>query len=249
MKLQGKKALVTGASKGIGLSVALGFAKEGADVFLTAKEDQKGLDEALEQTRALGVKAQGGLYDAASLEEVRRLMDNIASTFGTLDILVNNAGIIRPTPFLEISPEQFERTLRIHLYGTFYHMQEAIRRFMMPKKSGKVINLAAPAALMGFLGVADYATAKGGIVALTKNAAKELVPFNIQVNAVVPVAETRMTEALSGYYAKRFGIEEGKKLDALPETGKLVGTFVYFASSDSDYVTGQVLAADGGMFC
>jgi len=73
-------------------------------------------------------------YDAASLEEVRRLMDNIASTFGTLDILVNNAGIIRPTPFLEISPEQFERTLRIHLYGTFYHMQEAIRRFMMPKK-------------------------------------------------------------------------------------------------------------------
>jgi len=102
---------------------------------------------------------------------------------------------------------------------------------------------------MGFLGVADYATAKGGIVALTKNAAKELVPFNIQVNAVVPIAETRMTEVLSGYYAKRFGIEEGKKLDALPETGKLVGTFVYFASSDSDYVTGQVLAADGGMFC
>ena len=249
MKLQGKKALVTGASKGIGRSVALGFAKEGADVFLTAKEDEKGLSEAVELARAFGIKAQGGLYDAASLEEVRRLMDDVASAFGTLDILVNNAGIIKPTPFWEISPEQFERTLRIHLFGTFYHTQEALRRFMMPKKSGKIINLAAPAALRGFYGVADYATAKGGIVALTKNAAKELVPFNIQVNAVAPVAETRMTEALSGYYTAQLGAEEGKTLQGLPGTDKLVGTFLYFASPDSDCVTGQVLAADWGMLC
>ncbi|MBW6504726.1 SDR family oxidoreductase [bacterium] len=168
---------------------------------------------------------------------------------GTLDILVNNAGTIRPTPFWEISPEQFEQTIRTHLFGTFYHMQEALKRFMMPRKFGKIINLAAPAALRGSFGVADYASAKGGIIALTRNAAKELVSFNIQVNAVVPVAETRMTVALSGYYAKQFGMEEGRRLEGLPGTDRLVGTFVYFAGADSDYVTGQVLAADGGMLC
>lgn len=249
MRLKGKRALVTGASKGIGRSVALGFAKEGAAVFLTAKEDAKGLDEALGQARALGVKAEGGLYDVASLEEVLRLMKDIEGSFGTLDVLVNNAGVIKPTPLWEIGYEQFERTLRVHLFGTFYCMQEALRRFMMPKKSGKIINLAAPAALRGSFGVADYATAKGGIIALTKNAARELIPFRIQVNAVVPVAETRMTEALSDYYAAQFGMEEGKRLQGLSGTQDLVGTFVYFAGSDSDYVTGQVLAADGGMFC
>lgn len=249
MRLAGKKALITGASKGIGRSVALGFAREGADVFLTAKEDEAGLAEALKEARAFGVKAEGGLYDAASLEKVRSLMDDIGSSMGTLDILVNNAGTIRPTPFWEISPEQFEQTIRTHLFGTFYHMQEALKRFMMPRKCGKIINLAAPAALRGSFGVADYASAKGGIIALTRNAAKELVSFNIQVNAVVPVAETRMTKALSGYYAKQFGLEEGRRLEGLPETDRLVGTFVYFAGADSDYVTGQLLAADGGMLC
>ena len=249
MRLAGKKALITGASKGIGRSVALGFAREGGEGFLTDRANKARLGEGVKEARALGVKAEGGLYDAASLEEVRRLMDDIQSTMGTLDILVNNAGIISPTPFLEISPEQFDRTVRTHLFGTFYHMQEALRRFMVPRKCGKIINLAAPAALRGSFGVADYASAKGGIIALTKNVAKEFALFNIQVNAVVPVAETRMTEALSGYYAKQFGIEEGKRLEGLPETDRLVGTFVYFAGADSDYVTGQVLAADGGMLC
>ena len=248
MRLSGRKALVTGASKGIGRSVALGYAREGADVFLTAREDQAGLAATLKAARDLGVKAEGGLYDAASLDAVRRLMDEIHNTMGRLDVLVNNAGIIRPTPFLEISPEQFERTVRTHLFGTFYHTQEALRRFMVPAKSGKIINLAAPAALRGSHGVVDYASAKGGIIAFTKNVAKEFAPLNIQVNAVVPVAKTRMTEALSLYYAREFGAEEGKRLEALPGTDRLVGIFVYLACGDSDYVTGEVVAADGGMF-
>ncbi len=248
MRLSGRKALVTGASKGIGRSVALGYAREGADVFLTAREDREGLAKTIEEARAYGVKAEGGLYDATSLEEIRRLMDDIQSLMGGLDILVNNAGIIRPTPFMEISPEQFERTIRTHLFGTFYHTQEALRRFMVPAKSGKIINLAAPAAFQGFYGVVDYASAKGGIVAFTKNVAKEVAPLNIQVNAVVPVAKTRMTEVLAVYYAREFGAEAGKRLEALPDTDRLVGIFVYFACADSDYVTGQVVAADGGMY-
>jgi len=249
MKLSGKKALITGASKGIGKSVALGFAKEGSDLFLTAKQDAEGLAQTIKQARDLGVKADGGLYDAASLEDVRRLMDDIQKTMGGLDILVNNAGIIRPTPFMEITPEQFERTVRTHLFGTFYHTQEALRRFMIPAKRGKIINLAAPAALRGSYGVVDYVSAKGGIIAFTKNVAKEMIPLNIQVNAIVPVAKTRMTDALSVYYAEQFGKEAGKQLEDIPETDRLIGIFVFFASADSDYITGQVVAADGGMLC
>lgn len=249
MRLAGRTALITGASKGIGRALALGFAREGADLFLTAKEDQHGLADTLKSVLACGIKADGGLYDVVSLQDVRRLMEDIQNRMGKLDILVNNAGIIRPTPFLEISPEQFERTVRTHLFGTFYHTQEALRRFMVPAKSGKVINLAAPAALRGSFGVVDYASAKGGIIALTKNVAKEFAPLNIQVNAVVPVARTRMTDMLADYYAKHFGPEDGKRLEELSDTERLVGIFVYLASSDSDYVTGQIIAADGGMLC
>jgi 3-oxoacyl-[acyl-carrier protein] reductase len=248
MRLSGKKALITGASKGIGRAIALGYARQGADVFLTARQDKDGLAKTIEDARALGVKAEGGLYDAASLQDVHHLMNDIQRTMGCLDILVNNAGIINPTPFLEISPEQFEKTIRTHLFGTFYHTQEALRRFMVPAKSGKIINLSAPAAFQGLYGVVDYASAKGGIAAFTKNVAKEFAALNIQVNAVIPVAKTRMTDALVNYYTATLGAEAGKRLAELPDTERLIGIFIYFASADSDYVTGQVVAADGGMF-
>jgi len=139
--------------------------------------------------------------------------------------------------------------VRTHLFGTFYHTQEVLRRFMIPARSGKIINLSAPAALRGFFGVADYATAKGGIISLTKNVAKEMIPFNIQVNAVIPVGKTRMTDALAVFYADKFGAEAGRQLEDVPDTDRLIGIFVYLASADSDYVTGQVVAADGGMMC
>jgi 3-oxoacyl-[acyl-carrier protein] reductase len=246
MRLKNKKALITGASKGIGKSVALGFAKEGADIFITAQKDIDGLNETIEEAKKLGVKAIGGLYDASNFKDVERLMDDVEKSFGCLDILVNNAGIIKPTPFLEINPEQFEKTLKVHLFGTYYHTWLVAKRFMVPKKSGKIINLAAPAAFRGYIGVVDYATAKGGIAAFTKNVAKELLPYNIQVNAVVPVAESRMTKDLSVFYSKQYGAEVGKRLASLPSPDNLIGTFLFFASSDSDYVTGQFLTADGG---
>jgi len=109
MRLKGKKALITGASKGIGRAVAIGFARQGADIFLTAKEDKQGLDEVLKEIRGLEVQGEGGLYDAANFNDVQKLMDDIERSFGTLDILVNNAGIIKPTPFVDLNPEQFEK--------------------------------------------------------------------------------------------------------------------------------------------
>jgi 3-oxoacyl-[acyl-carrier protein] reductase len=246
-RLAGKVALITGATRGIGRSVAEEFAREGAHLFLVGYQDQAALAATLLRVRELGASAQGGLFDVGELDAVRRMADQVDRDVGTLDILVNNAGIIRPTPLLEITPEQWDRTIRVHLYGAFYCTREMTSRFLKPAGRGKIINVTAPAALRGSAGVTDYASAKGGIIAFTKNAARELAPFNIQVNAVLPVAHTRMTEALSEYYEAQFEQQAAARLHMLPPSDRVASTFLFFASQDSDYVTGQVLAADGGL--
>ena len=245
-KLEGKIALITGASRGIGRSIAHAFAREGARLFLVGHVDQHALEEASRLAREAGADVQAGLFDVGNFDDVRRIADRIAAQFGALDIVVNNAGTIRPTPLLEITPEQWERVLRTHLYGTFYCTVEMVRRFLASKHSGKIINVTAPSAIRASSGVADYAAAKGGIIAFTKNAAKELAPLNIQVNAVLPVARSRMTEVLAEYRGRLFGQDAAAQLKSHPPPDVLAATFLFFASADSDYVTGQVLAADGG---
>lgn len=245
-KLEGKTALITGAGRGIGRSIAQAFAREGARLFLISHVDQHALDDTSSLTRASGVDVQDGLFDVGNYDDVCRMADRIAAQFGTLDVVVNNAGTIKPMPLLEITPEQWERTLRTHLSGAFYCTTVMATRFLAPKRSGKIINVTAPSAIRGSSGVADYASAKGGIIAFTKNAAKELTPLNIQVNAVLPVASSRMTEALAEYQSRLFGEQAAARLRSHPSPDVLAATFLFFASADSDYVTGQVLAADGG---
>ncbi len=247
MKLKNKIALITGASKGIGKAVAEGFAEEGAQLYLVGHKDQNGLNEVIERCKSKGAKADGGLFDVGHYSEVERLMEEVGKVFGSVDILVNNAGIIKPTPLLEISPQQWDEVVKTHLYGTFYCTTETVRRFMKDKRRGKIINLCAPAALRGFIGVADYASAKGGIYAFTKNAAKELLEYNIQVNAILPVAKTRMIDALAEFYGPEG--EHPVYLSDPSDPTVLVPSFVFFASEDSDYVTAQILTADGGMTC
>jgi 3-oxoacyl-[acyl-carrier protein] reductase len=245
-RLEGKIALITGASRGIGRSVAQAFAREGAQLFLVGHVDQHALEEAVQLMRQTGAEVQSGLFDVGNHDDVCRVADRIAAHFGRLDIVVNNAGIIRPTPLLEITPGQWERVVRTHLHGTFYCTVEMVRRFLAPRRSGKIINVTAPSAVRASSGVADYAAAKGGIIAFTRNAAKELAPLNIQVNAVLPVAQSRMTDALADYRARLSGQEAAARLERRPSPDVLAATFLFFATSDSDYVTGQVLAADGG---
>ncbi len=246
MRLKGKVALITGASRGIGKSVAEGFAGEGANSFLVGNRDQDALQQTLREVRALGVEAEGGLFDVGSYGDVKRIADAIERRFGTLDIVVNNDGIINPTPLLEIAPEQWERTIRNHLNGTFYCTLEMVNSFLKRKRAGKIVNVAAAAALKAYQGVADYGSAKGGIVAFTRNAARELMPLNIQVNCVVPVAQSRMIDSLGDYYGRQFGAGAGAKIKDVAPPRALVPSFLFFASSDSDYVTGQILTADGG---
>jgi 3-oxoacyl-[acyl-carrier protein] reductase len=246
-KLNGKIALITGAGRGIGRSVACGFAREGASLYLVGHTDEEALRQTLDELRHSGAEAEGGLFDVGRYVDVTRIAEAIEQVYGTLDIVVNNAGIIAPTPLLEITPEQWDRTVRTHLYGTFYCTVEMVRRFLKPKRAGKIVNVTAPSALRGGIGVADYASAKGGIIAFTRNAARELLSLNIQVNAVLPVARSRMTDTLAEFHARSSGEEAAARLRNLAPPDVLIPVFLFLASSDSDYVTGQVIGADGGL--
>lgn len=246
MKLAGKVALVTGASRGIGKSVALAFAREGAAVFIVGHRDRGALEQTLLELGKLNAEADGDLFDVGNPEDVKRIAEAIEGRFGTCDIVVNNAGVIRPGPILEIQPDQWERTVRTHLHGTFYCTVEMVRRFMRTRRSGKIVNVAAASAVKAYYGVADYASAKGGVLAFTRNAARELQPLNIQVNAIIPAARTRMIDALGEYYGRAFGQRAASRITEIASPESLTASFLFFAGSDSDYVTGQVLTVDGG---
>lgn len=246
-KLKAKVALITGASRGIGRSLAIGFAREGAKLYLVGHKDEAALREILDELRRAGAEAEGSLFDVGNHPDVLRIADAVERRYGTLDILVNNAGNISPTPLLEITPEQWDTTVRTHLYGTFYCTVEMVKRFLRAKRAGKVVNVTAPSAVRGSNGVADYASAKGAIIAFTRNAARELLPLNIQVNAVLPVARSRMTDALAEYHTRFSGEESAARLRNLAPPDVLLPVFLFLAGSDSDYVTGQVVGADGGL--
>ena len=247
MRLLEKVAIVTGGSRGIGRAVALAFAREGARVAIVGVSDQEALAQVAQEITVLGREAFALNADVANRAEVDRSVQQVLDRWGRIDILVNNAGIIHPTRIEEISEAQWQATLAVHLSGSF-HCTQAVVRAMKAQGGGKIINVAAPAALRGSFGVADYAAAKGGIIAFTRNAASELKAYNIQVNCISPVAETRMTEALFAF--RRQHLSEpaatfAQTKRAQPEA--VAPAFVFFACVDSDYITGQVLAVDGGL--
>lgn len=246
MRLEGKVALITGASRGIGRAVAEEFAREGASVFITGQADRVALEESVASLKALGGQAAGGLFDVGIYADVERMADAAAEALGAVDILVNNAGDIVLTPLLEKSPEEFANTIQTHLMGTFFCTQIIVNRFMKDRQGGKIINITSPAGVKSIPGLADYGSAKAGIAQLTRISAKELLPLNIQVNCILPVAETRMTDALDAFDRRTQGDKARSRKGLRPGPAVLAPTFVFFASAESDYVTGQVLAADGG---
>jgi 3-oxoacyl-[acyl-carrier protein] reductase len=244
-RLEGRVAIVTGGSRGIGRAVALAFAREGADVAVVGARDQASLDGVEKEIISLGRRALAAIVDVAQRKEVDKLVRRVAEEWGRIDVLVNNAGILHTAPLEEIRGEQWERVIAVHLTGTF-NCTQAVLPTMKEQRKGKIINVTAPSALRGSFGVADYAAAKGGIIAFTRNAASELKRHSIQVNCILPVAETRMTDALFAFRRQYLpSAIAGQQPRASPEA--VAPAFVFFASSDSDYITGQILAVDGGL--
>ncbi|HEY7559161.1 MAG TPA: SDR family NAD(P)-dependent oxidoreductase [Candidatus Binatia bacterium] len=237
-KLDAQVAIVTGGSRGIGRAVALAFAREGARVAVTGAHDQAALKEAEDEIVSLGIDAFASLADVSRRADIDRLVRGVIGKWQRIDILVNNAGILKPSPLESLSEEQWDETMSVHLKGTF-NCTQAVLPHMKQQGKGKIINIAAPSALRGSYGVSDYAAAKGGIIAFTRNTANELKAHNIQVNCISPVADTRMTETLTHFRREHLGQTQRLRKFVPPEA--ITPAFVFFASSDSDHVTGQLL--------
>ncbi len=243
--LSGKVALITGGSRGIGESIVLAFAREGADVAFTyLSSEQKALEVAAEAEK-LGVSVLAMKSDAADYSQAEQLINEVVVRFGKIDILINNAGITKDTLMLRMTEEQWDQVMEVNLKSVFNVTKHALKP-MMKQKAGSIINMSSVVGVFGNAGQANYAASKAGIIGFTKSIAKEVGSRNIRCNAVAPgFIETDMTHVLT---------EEQKKgyIDSIPlkrlGSGEDVANACLFLGSDmSLYVSGQVLSVCGAL--
>jgi len=245
-KLEGKTAIVTGGTRGVGRAIALAFAGEGADVAINYTRSEDAALAIVDEMKKMGRKGLSFKVDVADNGEVKEMVDKVVGEFGHVDILVNNAGISQPAMLYKMTEEQWDRVIDVHLKGSFNAIQ-AVSKNMMERESGKIINVTSTAGLVGTVGQINYSAAKGGIVIMTKSAARELARKKINVNCIsLGVVETDMTKKLQEDPKLREIYEGRILLGRFAKTEDVTPVFVFLASKDSDYMTGQVLSVDGG---
>ncbi len=243
--LAGKTALITGASRGIGKSIAIKFANEGANVAFSDLNRDENMEATERELREIGIKAKGYASNAASYEDSEKLINLVAEEFGTIDILVNNAGITRDNLLMRMQEKDWDMVLTVNLKSAF-NLTKAVQRIMMKQRFGSIINMSSVVGVSGNAGQSNYAASKAGMIGFTKSIAQELGSRNIRCNAIAPgFIETEMTHKLSGDVR-----EEWIKSIPLKRSGKpedVANTAVYLASDLSSYVSGQVINVCGGM--
>ncbi|HSI74254.1 MAG TPA: 3-oxoacyl-[acyl-carrier-protein] reductase [Lunatimonas sp.] len=243
--LTGKTALVTGASKGIGRSIAMRFAEEGADVAFTFLSSvEKGQELELE-LKKFGIKAKGFRSDASDFKAAEELINQVIGDFGKLDILVNNAGITRDNLLMRMSEEHWDEVININLKSCFNTVKAATRT-MMKAKAGSIINITSVVGIKGNAGQANYAASKAGIIGFTKSVALELGSRNIRCNAVAPgFIETEMTAVLDEKTVQ--GWRDGIPMKRGGKPEEVADACVFLGSDMSTYISGQVLQVNGAM--
>jgi 3-oxoacyl-[acyl-carrier protein] reductase len=246
-RLEGKAAVVTGGGRGIGRAICLAYAKEGADVIVNYASQDKPAQEVVEMVGKIGRKAVAVKGNVAVKAEAEKIINTCVDHFGKIDILVNNAGVSRPNMLYKMSEEQWDEVIDIQLKGPFLCTQIA-SKYMMERKYGRIINVTSSAGLWGTKGQINYSSAKGGMVAFTKSAARELASYGITVNIVQPgYVSTEMFDKVKSD-PKLMAIYTGRiLLGRFSEPEEVAPTFVFLASDEANYITGQVICVDGGL--
>lgn len=246
MRLKDKVALVTGSSRGVGKAVALGFAKEGANVVVNYTSNEKAADEVMDTIQSMGTKAIKVKADVAKKADAQALVAAGVDAFGRLDILVNNAGFGRPALMLKMEENQWDQVVDIHLKGAFLCAQAAGAQ-MKAQNRGKIINVSSVAGLVGTVGQINYSAAKGGILSMTKSMAREMARYNVCCNVIsLGIVATDMTEKIRSDEKLKEIYMNRILLKRFAEPEDISPAFVFLASDESDYITGQLLCVDGG---
>lgn len=243
--LEGKVVIITGASRGIGKSIAEECVAQGAKVaftYLSSEEKARALEAELS---ANGGTAKGFKSDAANFEQAQKLVDDVVAEFGTVDVLVNNAGITRDTLLMRMTEEQWDEVINTNLKSAF-NLTKAVQRPMLKARSGSIINMSSVVGVSGNAGQANYAASKAGLIGFTKSVAQELGSRNIRCNAIAPgFIETEMTDALDQKVVEEWRASIPLKRGGTPKD--VADVTVFLASDMSAYVTGQTIHVCGGM--
>jgi len=262
MKLEGKVALVTGSSQGIGQSIVLRLAEAGADVVINYRSHPEGAEETLAKVQAIGGRchmaqcpndrsASEGYTiraDLGSVAEVRQLIAESIEHFGKLDILVNNAGIEKHAPFWEVTEADYDAILNVNLKGVFFATQNFVQHLIETKRTGKIINISSVHEDLPFPNFAAYCVSKGGMKMLTRNLAVELGALGITVNNVAPGAiETPINTQLLNNPEKLGALLKNIPLGRLGQPQDVASVVAFLASADADYITGSTFFVDGGL--
>jgi glucose 1-dehydrogenase len=248
MKLAGRKALVTGSSKGIGQAIAIRYAEEGADVVVNYNSDPKGADETVARVQQSGRRAVAIKGDLGSVASVEALVGQGWDALGGLDVLVNNAGVEVNAPFWDVTERDYDKVLNINLKGVFFATQTFVKKLRASGRGGKVINVSSVHEELPFPNFAAYCASKGGLKMLTRNLAIELGPLGITINSIAPGAiETPINAKLLNDPQKLAALTAQIPLGRLGKTADVAGLAVFLASSDSDYATGATFTVDGGL--
>ena len=245
--LDGKVALITGAARGIGKAIALKFASEGADIAFTDLVINEAAQETIREIEALGRKVKGYASNCANFEETQAVVEEIAKDFGRIDVLVNNAGITKDGLGMRMSEQQWDAVIAVNMKGAFNFLH-AVVPVMARQKGGSIINMASIAGQTGNPGQVNYSASKAGLIAMAKSVAKEMGPRGIRANSIAPgFIISEMTDALpqavKDEYLKMIPLKRGGTVEDIANTA------LYLASDLSSYVTGQVIAVNGGMYC
>jgi 3-oxoacyl-[acyl-carrier protein] reductase len=243
--LTGKSALVTGGSRGIGKAIGLRLATQGADVAFSYKGNEVAARETAREIQAMGRRALAIQGDVAQVESADAVVKTALDAFGKLDILVNNAGITRDDLIMRMSPEAWREVLETNLFGAFW-MTKAVTRPMLKARGGRIINITSVSGQAGQTGQANYSAAKAGLIGLTKATARELASRGITVNAVAPgFVLTELTQDLPDELKQE--ITSRTPLGRFGTTEEIANAVAFLASDEAGYITGQVLAVDGGL--